>query len=109
MGVKDGGPAFPPNAGWRDNDPKCQGMSLRDYAAIHTEQPGMTEICDEAGVTFESKSGCVWDAPEHHPGQRNRLGSFNQWWTGLSKERRYELNAKVRYAIADAMLKERDK
>lgn len=29
----DGGPAFPPNAGWRDDDPACRGMSLRDYFA----------------------------------------------------------------------------
>ena len=31
--VNDGGPAFPPNAGWRDNDPACRGMSLRAYFA----------------------------------------------------------------------------
>lgn len=29
----DGGPAFPPNAGWRDNDPAAHGMSLRDWFA----------------------------------------------------------------------------
>lgn len=29
----DGGPAFPPNAGWRDNDHECRGMSLRDWFA----------------------------------------------------------------------------
>ena len=26
-------PAFPPNAGWRDDDPDCRGMTLRDYFA----------------------------------------------------------------------------
>ena len=31
--VKDGGPAFPPNAGWRDDDVNCRGMTLRDYFA----------------------------------------------------------------------------
>jgi hypothetical protein len=34
---KDGGPdnppAFPPNAGWRDNDPDCRGLSMRDWFA----------------------------------------------------------------------------
>ena len=29
----NGGPAFPPNAGWRDNDEECRGMSLRDFFA----------------------------------------------------------------------------
>jgi len=33
--TKDGGPAFPPNAGWRDNDPACRGMTLRDWFAAH--------------------------------------------------------------------------
>lgn len=33
MSKETGGPAFPPNAGWRDNDPKCQGMTLRDWFA----------------------------------------------------------------------------
>jgi len=31
-------PAFPPNAGWRDADINCRGMTLRDYfaaAALH--------------------------------------------------------------------------
>lgn len=26
-------PAFPPNAGWRDSDPACRGMSLREWYA----------------------------------------------------------------------------
>lgn len=26
-------PAFPPNAGWRDADINCRGMTLRDYFA----------------------------------------------------------------------------
>lgn len=30
---QDGGPAFPPNAGWRDNMADGHGMSLRDYFA----------------------------------------------------------------------------
>ena len=29
----DGGPAFPPNAGWRDLDPSYWGASLRDVFA----------------------------------------------------------------------------
>lgn len=34
MPQKDGGgPAFPPNAGWRDNDPAMRGMTLRDWFA----------------------------------------------------------------------------
>lgn len=34
MERKDGGPAYPPNAGWRDDDPACRGMSLRDAFAM---------------------------------------------------------------------------
>lgn len=26
-------PAFPPNAGWRDNDHDCRGMTLRQWYA----------------------------------------------------------------------------
>lgn len=29
----DNPPAFPPNAGWRDDDPNCRGLSIRDYFA----------------------------------------------------------------------------
>lgn len=28
-------PAFPPNAGWRDDKPECRGMTVRQYAAVH--------------------------------------------------------------------------
>ena len=41
--MRDGGPAFPPNAGWRDNDPNARGMSLRDWFAGQTIK-GTAEI-----------------------------------------------------------------
>ena len=31
--VDDGGPAFPPNGGWRDDSSEGRGMSLRDWFA----------------------------------------------------------------------------
>jgi len=34
-------PAFPPNAGWRDADINCRGMTLRDYFAA----AALTGIC----------------------------------------------------------------
>lgn len=31
--IRGGGLAFPPNAGWREDDPACRGMTLRDWFA----------------------------------------------------------------------------
>lgn len=33
MSNETGGPAFPPNAGWRDNESSCRGMTLLDWFA----------------------------------------------------------------------------
>lgn len=37
-GKDNGGPAFPPNAGWRDNDHECRGLTVRDYFAAKAMQ-----------------------------------------------------------------------
>lgn len=103
----DGGSAFPvcppldgSGSGSAGGYPFPEGgMSLRDYMAIHTEQPGVTEICAEAGLVCIN--GVVWDGPDKN------LGNFSAWWAGLTSHRRYELNAIVRYRVANAMLKER--
>jgi len=49
-GKDNGGPAFPPNAGWRDNDHECRGLTVRDYFAAKAMQ-GMLAYpgCDSRG------------------------------------------------------------
>ena len=102
MSKETGGPAFPTQE-FVDGlgHSYDYGMTLRDYAAIHTEQPGMAEICSEAGVYY--LNGAVWSD------EATNLGTFDKWWMGLPQEKRFELNAVVRYKIADAMLAERAK
>jgi len=77
------------------------GMTLRDYFAVHADQPGVSEIVSMAGgetdgfyVMF-SAGGTKY--------------KFTEWWNGLPLEDRLELSARVRYAMADAMLAERAK
>ncbi len=94
--VNDGGPAFP-----LPGESKCNGMSLRDYFAIHCDQPGVTEITCAAGYFY--RGGKVWLSEDKN------LGSFNEWFESLTQERRFALYAQVRYGLADAMLAERSK
>jgi hypothetical protein len=104
MSDKDGGPAFPnitPDMRV-DGGP---GMSLRDYFAIHCDQPGMAEIATAAGLPW--KNGTVVDTDPVDGLDRAR--SFDQWWSTVSQAERFELYAKVRYAMADAMLAARQK
>lgn len=103
---KNGGPAFPhepfhnPSYAERGDVYGSRGMSLRDYFAIHCDQPGEAEIATAAGFTLES--GRVW-----YTTTDGGL-TFNDWWRTLTQEQRFELYAKVRYEMADAMLKARD-
>jgi hypothetical protein len=75
---KDGGPdnppAFPPNAGWRDNDPDCRGLSMRDWFA---------------GQAIGSALACM-NPVTIEPDANAKL-------------------ARMAYALADAMLSERQK
>lgn len=104
--VKDGGPAFPIVGEIKDGWPMkaapvlSAGMTLRDYFAIHADQPGRTEIAALAGVRVKGV-GAKWEDPD--------VPHWEDWWSGLSSEERFSLYARVRYAIADAMLKERSK
>lgn len=83
----------------QDDTIRARGMDLRDYFAIHNTQPGVIEICKAAGV----------DADINHMIDMPMVGrvSFNTWWISLTLERQCELSAKVRYALADAMIAER--
>jgi hypothetical protein len=91
-----GGPAFPPT-----HDPATHpsGMTLRDYFAAHSVQPGCGEIATVAGLRYSA--GAVWSD------EVTRVGSFDDWFNGLPLSRRLDLFARVKFAMADAMLKAR--
>lgn len=103
-------PAFPVSTskndegilGHQDGNTTFQfpGMSLRDYFAIHCDQPGQAEIVLEAGLIWNGYK--VWSDSE------TSLGSFDEWYSKLPNEQRYALYSKVRYQLADAMLKARE-
>lgn len=71
-------------------------MTMRDHFAMHCDQPGMAEIVTAAGFVYSA--GQVWS-----DGQTS-LGSFDAWWRTLPQHERLGLYARVRYAMADAML-----
>lgn len=107
--INDGGPAFPSIAPeftgissdgeeLYENGP-TGGMTLRDYFAVHSTQPGCSEICALKGLRYSG--GFVWK-DEH-----TRLAVFDDWLATLPLDERLLLCAQVRYAEADAMLKAR--
>ena len=75
-------------------------VGLRDYMAVHSSQPGISEIVAMAGLIWRGSR--VWKHDE------TSLGSFEDWWESMSLEKRCELSARVRYAQADAMIRVRD-
>jgi hypothetical protein len=94
----DGGPAFP-TPRYERGDVYSLGMTLRDYMATHSTQPGCAEIVQMAGLVWSQSR--VWktkDGPSIH---------FDDWWGSLSIEEKFDLSAKVKYAQADSMLKAR--
>jgi len=97
---KDGGPAFPiPNATDLDGyvyATDASGMSMRDYLAVHCDQPGMAEMVQAVGLRYSDYR--VWKNAD------TSLGSFDAWYGGLTLNEKYDLYAKVRYQMADAML-----
>lgn len=86
----DGGPAFPIEI------LQESGLSHRDYAAIHADQPGIAEIVSMAGFTYASNQ--VWSD------EQTSLGTFDMWWRSIPNAERFMLSARVRYAMADALL-----
>lgn len=102
--VDTGGPAFP----WGEHGTVLGGMTIRDYFAIHCDQPGEQEIATAAG--FELKDGQILFPvhPNDGPGRASK-GMFRDWYRELTQQERMSLYAKVRYQLADAMLAERAK
>jgi len=79
------------------------GMTLRDYFAVHADQPGVSEIASAANM--QSDGFHIW--PANEPITEKQV--FNVWWNLLPLGERLSLSAKVRFAMADAMLAERAK
>lgn len=92
--INDGGPAFPTI----DGPPSeyLKGLSVRDYFAVHADQPGYAEIVTHAGLTYAVNQ--VWKDAQ------TSIGSFDMWWRDFPNSERFRLSAEVRYAMADAML-----
>ena len=99
----NGGPAFPlpEHLSWAPHD--SHGMSLRDWFASQCDQPGEAEIITAAGLTARSSSGYFVVFADGYE------MTFSEWWRSMTQAERFALYAKVRYAIADAMLAERSK
>ncbi len=95
-----GGPAFPlENPRHLENGElfrQFTGMTLRDYFAVHADQPGYAEIVTHAGLTYAVNQ--VWKDAQ------TSIGTFDMWWRDLPNSERFRLSAEVRYAIAEAML-----
>lgn len=96
-------PAFPTHPGHQNQNGDfffgLDGMTLRDYFAIHSDQPGVSEIANIAGYKTD---GIFLELPD---GQVR----FTEWWNALPLAERCALSARVRYAQADAMLAERER
>jgi hypothetical protein len=89
----DGGPAFPVVDHMGDGD---EGMTLRDYFATHSVQPGCGEVATMAGLVW--RGGLVWADKD------TSLGNFDTWFNALPLHERLSLFSRVKYAMADAML-----
>lgn len=77
------------------------GMSLRDYFAVHCDQPGTAEIITAAGLSLKSPAGVFVVFPD------GSEKTFSEWWNEMSQAERFGLYAKVRFDLADAMLRQR--
>jgi hypothetical protein len=88
--IDDGGPAFPHKYKYGDGTAGCaDGMSLRDYNAIHAPQP------DAQTIEFESR--CDRNLNPHNEPHKPAIRS------------QLEIICDLRYKYADAMLKARSK
>jgi hypothetical protein len=108
FGTDTGGFAYP-MIEWKSPDGMyatnlSHGMTLRDYFAVHCDQPGEAEIIAAAGLTSLSSAGYFVTG---FPDDPDKKITFTDWWREVSQEGRFRLYAKVRYAIADAMIAER--
>ena len=108
MARHGGGPAFPTqqpgSGGPQGSVDVIDGLSLRDYFAVHGDVPTHAEIVASANgnATYDGSTDSVTF------GQVPQTVSFAVWWAGISPLRRARSLADVRYLHADAMLLVRD-
>lgn len=75
------------------------GMTLLDYFAVHSDQPGVSEVVAMAGHKT--------DGVRVYIGGSETGPTFNEWWNHLPLDERFKLTADVRFAMARAMLNAR--
>ena len=85
-------PAFP----YGEHGTVLGGLTKREYFAIHCDQPGVSELVTAAGLICPD-NWSVWRDKD------TKLGTFTEWYAKLTNAERFELYAKVRVQIADAM------
>lgn len=83
-------------------------ISLRDYFAVHCEEPCHADLAAAANMQLGSAPGW-YDRRTQDPVIWILLGSgsviqFKDWWASLSVKERAFINAKARYIVADAMI-----
>lgn len=95
-----GGPAFPTLQDEGLEFHRAEGMTLRDYFAIHSVHPGMGELASMAGLAY--RNGGIWKD------EKTRVAGADEWFSELPLSERLDLFSRVKYAMADAMLKARE-
>lgn len=104
--VSDGGPAFPyvgmdyPFDGAQPEMMTVRGMSLRDYFAAHSDQPGQSQIATLLSWRCRGVNGVPYNDPD--------ALSFDERWGQLTLSEQADAYSRVRYVIADAMLRARE-
>lgn len=96
--IEDGGPAFPVSAPLYEGG--MTGMSLRDWFAANSVQPGAEELISHAGLETNTSGLVLADGS---------FKSFSSWWWTLPNAERFRLCSELRYEQADAMLSARQK
>jgi hypothetical protein len=71
-GINDGGSAFPPNAGWRDDDADARGMSLRDWFAGQAMARLVSTDGGPAMDTWERLAAASYDAADAMLAERSK-------------------------------------
>lgn len=106
MTTPDGGQAFPVLecsmnnvTGEMTSFQSSYGLTIRDYFAAHAPEPCGSDLVQAAGLGMDPGNSYVYLTAESTVGV-----PFQQWWESLSGQRRCELRAKARYALADAMI-----
>ncbi len=102
--TNSGGPAFPFSA--VDGSYYESGMTLRDWFAAKSHQPGTAEAYQLRGCPDVPKP--VGYRDEDWYGDENMDARAHRWFKTLTLDEKYAIYAELRFKIADAMLKARE-